>query len=116
MNLEQRIKLGETKSHFAFQEVFLIGGIDQSIVLPSLSFIIGYRHSSGLEFGLGPNISTTSDIRGDIIPSISVVYSIGWTFSYQSVYVPINLAIVPTPVDGHPRVSLLTGFNFYIDN
>lgn len=115
LNLEQRILLGDTLSHFAFQEVILIGGLDQSIIIPSLSFLIGYRHNNGLEIGLGPNFSITTKSNGDLSSSVSVVYSIGWTFSFKNVYVPINLAFVPTPIDGHPRITLLTGFNFYID-
>lgn len=113
INFEQRVKLGDTNSHFAFQEVILIGGLDQSLVIPSLSFLIGYRHGAGLEIGLGPNISITSDSAGNLKGSISVAYTLGWTFSYKGVYVPVNIAFVPTPVDGSPRLSLLTGFNFF---
>lgn len=114
--LEQRIRLGNTNNHFAFQEVILIGGIDQSIVIPSLSFAIGFRHNKGLEFGLGPNISITTNSNEELIGNISVVYTIGWTFSYEDVFVPLNIAVVPTPIDGKPRFSILTGFNFYLSN
>lgn len=112
--LEQRIKLGDTDNHFAFQEVILIGGIDQSIVIPSLSFAIGFRHHNGLEFGLGPNVSITTNSDDEMIANISVVYTVGWTFSYENVFVPVNIAVVPTPIDGSPRFSLLTGFNFFL--
>lgn len=112
--LEQRIKLGDTSNHFAFQEVILIGGIDQSIVIPSISFAIGFRHHNGLEFGLGPNLSITTNSNEEMVANISVVYTIGWTFSYENVFVPVNIAVVPTPIDGKPRFSVLTGFNFFI--
>ncbi|MBW8003557.1 MAG: hypothetical protein FVQ80_16350 [Planctomycetes bacterium] len=111
INLEQRIRLGTTKSHFAFQEVLVIGGLDQNIVLPSLNFLIGFRSHAGLEFGLGPNISMSRS-AGDIEITVSVVYAVGWTFFFQNVFVPVNIAVVPTPSDGHPRITFLTGFNF----
>ncbi len=111
INLEQRIRLGGTKSHFAFQEVLVIGGLDQNIVLPSLNLLIGFRSHAGLEFGLGPNISMSRSTEGPGV-TVSVVYAVGWTFSFKNVFVPVNFAIVPTPSGGHPRLTLLTGFNF----
>ncbi len=54
LNLEQRLRLGSTNSHFAFQELFLVGGMDQGIFLPSFDFLIGFRSHWGLQFGLGP--------------------------------------------------------------
>jgi hypothetical protein len=43
---------------------------------------------------------------------LSVAYSVGWTFSFEDVFVPVDLAFIPTPSDGKPRITLLTGFNF----
>ena len=112
VNFEQRIGLGDTQSHFAFQEVLILGGLDQNFILPSLSTLIGFRSHSGLEFGLGPNFSITSSEDGASKIAMSVVYAIGWTFSFQGVYVPVNIAVVPTPKDGHVRLTFLSGFNF----
>jgi hypothetical protein len=112
VSVEQRIRLGETESHFAFQEIFLIGGLDQNIVIPSLSVLIGFRSRAGLELGLGPNLSMKRSGEEGTGAGVSVVYAVGWTFAFDEVYVPVNLAIVPTPSDRTPRISLLTGFNF----
>jgi hypothetical protein len=111
LNLEQRIRLGNTQSHFAFQEVLTVGGLDQNIIVPGLAVLIGFRSRMGLEVGLGPiaNLKITTEGVGI---GISVVYSVGWTFSFEDVFVPVDLALVPTPSDGNPRISLLTGFNF----
>jgi hypothetical protein len=110
-NLEQRIRLGNTQSHFAFQEVLVLGGLDQNIILPSFSVMIGFRSRRGLEFGLGPNVSMK---RSQEEPGVdlSVVYSVGWTFSFEDVFVPVDFAFIPTPSDQKPRITLLTGFNF----
>ena len=111
LNLEQRIRLGGTRSHFAFQEILLVGGIDQNMVLPSLSTLIGFRSHAGLELGLGPNFSIAlKDAQATL--AMSVVFAAGWTFSFDDVHVPVNIAIVPTPSDGKPRLTVLTGFNF----
>jgi hypothetical protein len=109
LNLEQRIRLGNTNSHFAFQEVLLLGGIDQGIFLPSLSMLVGFRSRAGLEFGLGPNVSLKRD-AGEVGVGLAVAFSAGWTFTFSNVFVPVDLAFVPSP--GASRLSLLTGFNF----
>jgi len=117
VHLEQRIRLGTTDHHFAFQEVLLIGGLEQGIAIPSFSLIIGFRFAFGLEFGLGPNIYLSAQNEGlgypSLTPSFTVVYAIGYTFSFQGIHIPIDIAIVPTPADGHIRLSFLTGFNFF---
>ena len=111
LNIEQRIRLGTTKSHFAFQEVLLVGGIDQNVVIPSLSTLIGFRSQAGLEIGIGPNFAMSVK-DGNPVLGMSVVIAAGWTFSFEGVYVPVNIAIVPTPRDGSPRLTIVTGFNF----
>lgn len=112
VNFEQRIRLGDTQSHFAFQEVLLLGGVDQNFFLPSLSALIGFRSRAGLEFGLGPNLTLASRLGnpGNVDLKLAVVFSAGWTFKFSNVFVPVDLAFVPSP-DGS-RLSLLTGFNF----
>jgi len=110
-NLEQRIRLGNTQSHFAFQEVLILGGLDQNIIMPSLSLMIGFRSRIGLEFGLGPNVSLKRSPEGPGV-DLSVAYSLGWTFFFEDVFVPVDVAVMPTPSDGKARITLLTGFNF----
>jgi hypothetical protein len=112
LTVEQRMLLGSTRSHFAFQEVIVVSGVDQGVFLPSASLLIGFRSHAGLEFGLGPVVSLMfEDESGDIEASVSVVYAVGWTIPLYNVYIPINLAVVPTPNDGFARVSLVSGFN-----
>jgi hypothetical protein len=115
ITFEQRLQLGSTNSHFAFQEVIVGSGIDQGVFLPSASFLIGFRSGAGLELGLGPVVSFTwNRDDGTIDGTVSVVYAIGWTIPMYNAYIPINLAIVPTPEDGFARISLVSGFNFRI--
>jgi len=105
--MEQRILLGETKSHFVFQEVFSAAGLEQSILIPSFSLLIGYRDFSGFELGAGPCVS---------VSGVGVVVAIGWTFSFKGVYVPLDVNwVLPSRNDNSmDTVSLTTGFNFQV--
>ena len=111
VNFEQRIKLGNTKSHFAFQEVLLFGGLDQNVIIPVLATMVGFRSHAGLEIGMGPNFSPTST-AGNIGISVSVAYTVGWTFKFEDVNIPVNIVVDPTSDNGWIHVALLTGFNF----
>jgi hypothetical protein len=105
-SLEQRVLLGTTKSHFVFEEIALVGGLDQSLAIPTFSLMLGYRSDFGLELGLGPIWS---------LSGLAVVYSLGWTFEFSDVYVPINIAFIPDFNKGQHTISFFTGFNFNID-
>jgi hypothetical protein len=100
---EQRVLLGQTNSHFAFQEMILVAGLEQSIALPIASLIVGYRDASGFEVGAGPMFS---------FAGMGVVVAVGWTIQSKGVYVPVDLAVsLPSPA--RPMaMSMTTGFNF----
>lgn len=78
----------------------LLGGLDQNVVIPSVTVMIGARLSNGIEFGMGPNVNLTGS-------SVSIVG--GYTFERMGINFPVNLAVTPTP-EGI-RGSLLLGFN-----
>ena len=80
--------------------VVLAGGLDQGLVLPSLSWLIGIRTMGGAEFGLGPNITPAG---------AALAISAGKSFQVGALHVPVNLAIVPSK--SGVRVSVLSGFN-----
>ena len=80
--------------------VGLVGGLDQSVVLPSLSWMVGARTRDGAEFGIGPNITPAGT---------ALVLATGMTFRAGAFNVPVNLAVVPSK--SGTRVTLLTGFS-----
>ena len=94
--------------------MLVFGGLDQNVVIPSLSVFIGFRSHAGLEFGLGPNLSMTRSADGPGI-ALAVAYAVGWTFSFENVFVPVNIAVIPTPKDKGPRITIMTGFNFTVN-
>jgi len=105
ITLEQRILLGQTKSHFAFQELVILGGLEQGIVLPEAAFLIGYRGYSGFEFGIGPIVN---------LSGFGVVAAVGWTFSYNGVYVPVDISFIIPNSNMPATIGLTTGFNFTV--
>jgi hypothetical protein len=79
--------------------VALLGGLDQGVAIPSLSWLVGVRTPGGAEFGAGPNITPAG---------VALAMSAGVTFRSGSLNVPMNFAVVPTKAG--MRVSMLTGF------
>ena len=80
--------------------VFLVGGVDQGVFLPSVNWLIGARTSSGFEFAAGPNLTAAG---------FALAMAGGVTFRTGNLNVPVNIAIVPSR-EGQ-RISLLVGFN-----
>lgn len=80
--------------------VFLIGGMDQNLFLPSASCLVGIRNARGMELGFGPNLS---------ISGVAFAFAAGVTLRSSHVNFPINLAFVPSKNGG--RIGLLFGFN-----
>ena len=80
--------------------VFLVGGLDQDVVLPSLTWLVGLRTSDGTEFGVGPNVTPAG---------VALAFAFGVTLRAGIMNVPMNIAVVPSKAG--TRVSFLTGFN-----
>jgi hypothetical protein len=80
--------------------VGLVGGLEQSVALPSLSWLVGVRTRDGAEFGIGPNLTPAGT---------ALVLATGMTFRTGALNVPVNVAVVPSK--SGTRVSVLTGFS-----
>ena len=128
------VKLGETGSAFTTQYgwqwesrfadgggdvvgivewIALVSGMEQGLFLPSISSVIGARTSTGLEFGVGPNIS---------LSGVGMLFAVGHNFKSGSLNIPINLVFMPgKDIDSDKfggytynsgtRISLMVGFN-----
>ena len=79
--------------------VFLLGGLDQNVAIPSLSWLVGLRTTEGAEFGVGPNVTPAG---------VALAVAAGVTMRAGVLNVPINFAVVPTKAG--TRVTMLTGF------
>ena len=80
--------------------VALVGGLEHSVVLPSLSWMVGVRTRDGAEFGIGPNITPAGT---------ALVFATGMTFRTGALNIPVNVAVVPSRAG--TRVSVLSGFS-----
>ena len=80
--------------------VVLLGGLEQGVALPSLSWMVGLRSANGAEFGVGPNVSPSGT---------ALAIAGGATFRAGALNFPVNFALVPSAAG--LRVSVLTGFN-----
>jgi hypothetical protein len=80
--------------------VFLLGGVDQGIVLPSVNWLVGARTANGVEFAAGPNLTPAG---------LAVAIAGGVTFQTGNLNIPVNVAVVPSK--SGMRVSMLAGFN-----
>jgi hypothetical protein len=80
--------------------VALVGGLEQSVALPSLSWLVGVRTRDGAEFGIGPNVTPAGT---------ALVFATGMTFRAGAMNIPLNVAVVPSR--SGTRVSLLSGFS-----
>lgn len=79
--------------------VLLLGGLDQGVAIPSVSWLVGMRTKEGAEFGIGPNVTPGG---------VALAFAAGVTFRAGVVNVPMNFAVVPSKYG--TRVSVLTGF------
>jgi hypothetical protein len=114
---ERDIKVGPHISQFGwqFEKLFytrdsgvtmvtewigLVGGLEQSVVLPRLSWMVGVRTRDGAEFGIGPNITPAGT---------ALVFATGMTFRTGALNIPLNVAVVPSR--SGTRVSVLSGLS-----
>jgi hypothetical protein len=110
--VEQHIRIGGSGYQLFLQERVLAGGLDQTVVLPSISLLLGFGFPFGLEISVGPDFSLESKSDGAVI-SPAMVYALGWRFfTEEGAKIPLILSAVPIPPEGKPRFSLLTGLDF----
>lgn len=80
--------------------VLLLGGLEQGVALPSLTWLVGLRARNGAEVGIGPNLTPVGS---------ALAVAAGMTLRSGRLNFPMNLAVVPSK--SGMRVSLLAGFN-----
>jgi hypothetical protein len=98
--VEKRFYGGSNGLTAVTEWVGLLGGLEQGLVIPSLSWLAGLRTRNGVEFGAGPNVTPVG---------VALVLAAGTTFRSGALNFPVNVAVTPTRAG--VRVSVLTGFN-----
>jgi hypothetical protein len=88
---------------FVIQFVPLVAGVEYGKLIPSATLAMGVRLPEGIEFGLGPNALVTQDgVKS------ALVMTIGKSFSYGGVNIPLNLVYATNP-EGN-RISVIFGY------
>ena len=88
---------------FVIQFVPLVAGVEYGKLIPSGTLAMGVRLPEGIEFGLGPNALVT-----DEGVKTALVMTVGKSFSYGGVNIPVNLVYATNP-DGN-RFSIIFGY------
>src|SRR5918992_1193443 len=96
---ERLMFTGENGLSAVTEWVVLVGGLEQGVFLPSVSWLVGMRGPRGAEFGVGPNVSAAGS---------ALAIAGGITTRAGAFNLPVNVAIVPSKIG--TRVSLLVGF------
>ena len=97
----------------------LLSGLDRGLLIPTATFVTGVRTRSGVEFGVGPNLSVTPKDVADrsrpggesvrLEPRLGLAVVAGVNGRVDDVSVPVNVAAVFG--EGGARLSLLLGLN-----
>lgn len=100
----------------------LLSGLDRGLLIPTLTVVSGLRTRSGVELGVGPNVSLTPQERTrrredrysgeeplDLDVRLGLAVVAGVNARVDGVSVPVNAAVVFG--DGGARLSLLLGLN-----
>lgn len=82
--------------------------------MPRITVLVRVQTSFGLEGGLGPLIEPVVAHPGSagVTASPSLVYSVGWRFSFGRVSLPVSLMVDPLPPHRHPRATLMAGIDY----
>ena len=102
----QRITGGEWLNIITVEN-FIIGGMNQSIFIPTANFLLGFEIDERFQIGVGPNFSPFSEPE-DILHMIGAV---GYTPQVGDFNVPIHASYIPD-VDGNYRIAVTTGVNW----
>lgn len=79
--------------------VIFAGGLDQGILIPSMTWLSGVRTVEGSEIAFGPNISPSG---------LGMAFGFGSTRKFDSLHIPINVGIVKGK--NSVRLSLFFGW------
>lgn len=116
-SLNARLKIGPTISQFGWQfetKMFqveggmtgvheflvLVGGLDAGVALPSATWLLGIRNASGIEVGVGPNVS---------LAGLALAAGAGFNIHSGGVNFPVNFGVASSKYG--LRTSMFVGFN-----
>lgn len=113
LSVTERFAIGDTGFRLTLTQLPTVSGLDQNYAMPRFAFLVGVQTNFGLEGGIGPEIEPVVKPAGSgVTVGPSLVYSVGWRFSFGHVSLPITLMVNPLPPSRHPRAALLAGIDY----
>jgi hypothetical protein len=102
--LTQRVR-GSSWLNVIFVENVLLGGLEQSLFLPSFNAVLGFELYNQLQVGVGANVLPVEDKPAHMLVAL------GWVPRVGNINVPIHFAFIPD-VDKQHRFAATTGVNW----
>lgn len=113
VSLTESIAISNTGFRLALTQLPTVSGLDQNYAMPRLTLLVGVQTGFGLEGGVGAQLEPVVASKGSGVEvGPSLVYSVGWRFTFGKVSVPITLMADPLPPHRHPRASLMAGIDY----
>jgi hypothetical protein len=100
---------GDSWLDLLFIQNLTISGLDQSVLLPSASALVGFEIKDSLQLAVGANATVVDP--SDENHYFHLVTAIGWTQDAGIFSVPVHLVFIPD-VNDYYRVAITTGINW----
>jgi hypothetical protein len=107
------LPLGETEIMLTIQQNLFLGGMDQQMLLPTFSLLVGARTGFGSGLSVGPFVGTGAGSDG-VELRFSLAYAASWSFDIRGITLPVKFTFVPWPEYANPRMTLTTGVDFEV--
>ncbi|MGB0638187.1 MAG: hypothetical protein ACPGTU_02570 [Myxococcota bacterium] len=105
----QETREGGSWLDMLFIQNVTISGIDQSIVAPSASLLVGFEIQDQLQMAIGPNLSAFDPAEEENYMHLAM--AVGYTAEAGDFSVPFHVVYIPD-VNGFFRVAATTGVNW----
>jgi len=100
---------GDAWLDLLFIQNVTVSGLDQSVLLPSASALVGFEINDRLQLAVGGNVSPVDP--SDLGHFAHLITAVGWTQDAGMFSVPVHLIYIPD-VAGYYRLAVTTGVNW----
>jgi len=105
----QQTMTGDSWLDILFIQNLVIGGLEQSVLIPSANALVGFEIQNSLQLAVGANITIYDPSEEDHY--FHLVTAVGWTQDAGLFSVPLHLVFIPD-VNDYYRVAVTTGVNW----
>jgi len=103
-HFEKAIVAPNNGPSFVIEFIPLVGGVEYGQFILGMTLALGVRTPDGYEFGVGPNLL----FGGEKGMNSALVIAVGKMFDISGVGIPLNVALVTSPIGN--RFAVMTGY------